>query len=66
LGVASSGISGSSVSSGGGGGCFIAATASSSLFTRLIFYVLLNLALVVLGIYTFEKIVRRRYIAIKN
>jgi len=46
---------------GGGGSCFIAtASKGAALFWHLIFYALLNLALIGLGIYAFNKIMRRR------
>ena len=50
---------GSSGSGGGGGGCFIATASSGSLLRHLILYVLFNLALAGLGIYAFNKIMRR-------
>jgi hypothetical protein len=43
---------------GGGGGCLISIASSSPVLWHLIFYVLLNLALVGLGIYSFKKIMR--------
>ncbi len=54
------GAASSSSGGGGGGGCFITTSASSSVFWHLIFYGLFNLALVGLGIYAFDKIMKRR------
>ncbi len=45
---------------GGGGGCFIATASGSSVIGHMILYVLFNLALIGLGIYAFNKIMRRR------
>ena len=45
---------------GGGGGCFITTASSGSMLSHLIFYALFNLALAGLGIYAFNKIMRRR------
>jgi subtilisin family serine protease len=44
---------------GGGGGCFIAAASHSTLIKHLFFYIVLNLAFVVLGIYCIKKITRK-------
>ncbi|MGD8613095.1 MAG: S8 family serine peptidase, partial [Desulfobacterales bacterium] len=53
--VASSGGGG-----GGGGGCFISTASGGSVIGHLILYALFNLALIGLGIYAFNKIMRRR------
>jgi hypothetical protein len=45
---------------GGGGGCFISSTSGSSVIGHMIVYALFNLALIGLGIYAFNKIMRRR------
>ena len=45
---------------GGGGGCFITAASNGPVLGHLLIYVLLNLTPVGLGIYAFNKIVRRR------
>jgi len=45
--------------SGGGGICFITAVSHKPLLRHLLFYVLLNLALIGLGIYGFKKITHR-------
>ena len=45
---------------GGGGGCFIAAASHYSLIKHLLFYIVLNLAFVGLGIYGIKKITKRK------
>ena len=45
---------------GGGGGCFIATASNASLIKHLLFYIVLNLAFIGLGIYSFRKITRRK------
>jgi hypothetical protein len=45
---------------GGGGGCFITAAAHGSLIKHVLFYVLLNLVLIGLGMYSLKRITRRR------
>jgi hypothetical protein len=42
------------------GGCFIATASHGSLIKHVLFYVLLNLALIGLGIYGIKKIVKRQ------
>ncbi|MGD8882678.1 MAG: hypothetical protein PVI82_12355, partial [Desulfobacterales bacterium] len=53
------GLSGSS-GGGGGGGCFITAASQGSLIKHLLFYIVLNLAFVGLGIYGIKKIIRKQ------
>jgi hypothetical protein len=43
----------------GGGGCFITAASHSPVIKHLLFYVLLNLALIGLGTYSIKKIVKK-------
>jgi subtilisin family serine protease len=45
---------------GGGGGCFIASASHASLIKHLLFYIVLNLAFVGLGIYGIKKITKRK------
>ncbi len=47
-------------SGGGGGGCFITAASHSPLIKHVLFYVLLNLALIGLGTYSIKKIIRKQ------
>jgi hypothetical protein len=54
------GVAGASSGGGGGGGCFIASTSGGSVTGDMIVYALFNLALIGLGIYAFNKIMRRR------
>jgi hypothetical protein len=46
--------------SGGGGGCFITAASYGPVIKHVLFYVLLNLALIGLSIYGLKKLVRRQ------
>jgi hypothetical protein len=55
-----SGGGGGGGSGGGGGGCFIAVASHGSLIKHLLFYIVLNLAFVGLGIYGIKKITRRK------
>jgi hypothetical protein len=50
----------SSGGGGGGGGCFIGTASGNSVLAHLLLYALFNLALIGLGIYAFNKIMRRR------
>ena len=60
-----SGVQAGAFSSGGGGGgaggggCFITAASHGPLIKHVLFYVLLNLALIGLGIYSIKKIIRK-------
>jgi subtilisin family serine protease len=59
--VSSGGTSAGGGDGGGGGGCFIAtASRGAALFWHLMVYAVFNLALAGLGIYAFNKIMRRR------
>jgi hypothetical protein len=55
-----SGGGGDGGSGGGGGGCFIVTASNASLIKHLLFYIVLNLAFIGLGIYSFRKITRRK------
>jgi hypothetical protein len=44
---------------GGGGGCFISTAACGSVLKHLLFYVLINLGLIVLGSYSLKKIIKK-------
>jgi hypothetical protein len=55
-GVVSSGSGGG----GGGGGCFIDTASHGSLIKHLLFFIVLNLAFIGLGIYSIKKITRRK------
>jgi hypothetical protein len=54
------GVSSGGGGGGGGGGCFIATASGNSVIGHMILYALFNLALIGLGIYAFNKIMRRR------
>jgi subtilisin family serine protease len=45
---------------GGGGGCFISSAAYGSLLKHVIFYILLNLVFIGLGIHAIKKIIRKQ------
>jgi hypothetical protein len=45
---------------GGGGGCFITAASHGPVIKHVLFYVLLNLALIGLGTYSIKKIIRKQ------
>jgi subtilisin family serine protease len=51
---------GGSGGGGGGGGCFIATASHGSLIKHLFFYIVLNLAFIGLGIYSLNKITKRK------
>jgi hypothetical protein len=53
-------VSSSSGGGGGGGGCFISAASHGSLIKHLLFYIVLNLVFVGLGIYSIKKITKRK------
>ena len=59
-GLFSGGGGGGDGGGGGGGGCFIATASKGSLIKHLLFYIVLNLAFIGLGIYSFRKITRRK------
>jgi hypothetical protein len=66
-GAGSGGGGGAGAGSGGGGGgggggigCFIATASGGSIIAHMILYVMFNLALIGLGLYAFNKIMRRR------
>jgi hypothetical protein len=54
-----SGGAGGGGGGGGGGGCFITAASHSPVIKHLLFYVLLNLALIGLGIFSIKKLLGR-------
>jgi hypothetical protein len=58
--AASSGGDGGGGGGGGGIGCFIATASGGSVIAHMILYVLFNLAFIGLGLYAFNKIMRRR------
>jgi subtilisin family serine protease len=53
-------FSGGGGGGGGGGGCFIETASHGSLIKHLLFYIVLNLAFIGLGIYGIKKITRRK------
>ena len=53
-------FSGGGGGGGGGGGCFITAASQNPVIKHLLFYALLNLALIGLGTYSIKKIIRKQ------